>query len=327
MPTGISAQRRPSRRQSLALAAALAVAVPALITAVAVSPSHAATNDLVGWGAQNGGVTGGAGGPTVTVTSASALDTALQSSTAQIVKISGMISLTGMHRVASNKTVQGVGAGSGLNGGGLTMVGVSNIIIQNLNFTGSNDDAVNIQDGSHNIWVDHNIFSSAYDGLVDIRLASDFVTVSWNITRNHDKTMLLGSDDSNTGDRGHLRVTYHHNWFDGTNQRHPRVRFGNPVHVYNNYYANIGSYGVASTTEAGVLVEGNYFENVGSPTTLAQGTSPNGNLVQRNNYFVNSGTPVTNGSVNAIPYAYTADTASDVKSIVTAGAGTGKLGL
>jgi pectate lyase len=84
---------------------------------------------------------------------------------------------------------------------------------------------------------------------------------------------------------------------------------------------------VASTTEAGVLVEGNYFENVSRPTTLAQGTSPNGNLVERDNHFVGSGTPVTNGSVNAIPYAYTLDTASTVKSVVTAGAGSGKLGL
>ncbi|HEY0000053.1 MAG TPA: pectate lyase, partial [Actinoplanes sp.] len=308
-------------------------AAPALVVGYSMLPSSAATQPvvlagtLVGWGAQNGGTTGGGSAAATTVTTAATLDTALQASGAQVIKVSGMIALTGMHKVTSNKTIQGVGSGSGLSGGGLTMSNVSNIIIQNLNFTGSNDDAINIQDGSHNIWVDHNIFSSAYDGLVDIRLASDFITVSWNITRSHDKTMLLSSDDSNTGDRGHLRVSYHHNWFDGTNQRHPRVRFGNPVHVYNNFYGGVTSYGVASTMEAGVLVEGNYFENVAKPTTLAQGTSPNGNLVQRNNYFVNSGTPVTNGSVNAIPYAYTLDTASTVKSVVTAGAGTGKLGL
>jgi pectate lyase len=158
-------------------------------------------------------------------------------------------------------------------------------------------------------------------------LGSDLVTVSWNITRSHDKTMLLGSADTDTGDRGKLRVSYHHNWFDGTNQRHPRVRFGNPVHVFNNYYDATTSYGVASTAEAGVLVEGNFFENVARPTTLAQGTSPNGNLAQRGNHFVGSGTPQVNGTVKAIPYAYTLDTAANVKSIVTAGAGTGKLGL
>ncbi|MEV6304455.1 RICIN domain-containing protein [Actinoplanes sp. NPDC051861] len=297
-----------------------------VFTAVGGSTPAPATG-LVGWAAQDGGVSGGTGGSTTTVTTAAALDSALQASGSRIIKVSGTISLNGMHRVTSNKTIQGVGSGSGIKGGGLTLSGVSNVIIQNLNFSGSSDDAINVQDGSHHIWIDHNTFSSAVDGLVDIRLGSDFVTVSWNITRSHDKTMLLGSDDSNTGDRGKLRVTYHHNWFDGTNQRHPRVRFGNPVHVYNNYYDGVSSYGVASTTEAGVLVEGNYFENVSRPTTLAQGTSPNGNLVQRNNHFVNSGTPQTNGTVKAIPYAYALDAASTVKSVVTAGAGTGKLGL
>ena len=74
--------------------------------------------------------------------------------------------------------------------------------------------------------------------------------------------MLLGHSDDNAGeDAGNLRVTYHHNWFDGSGTRHPRVRFGNPVHVYNNYY-NGNEYGVASTMNAGVLIEGNYFDRL-----------------------------------------------------------------
>ena len=65
----------------------------------------------------------------------------------------------------------------------------------------------------------------------------DYVTVSWNHTHDHTKNMLLGHDDGNGAqDIGRLKVTYHHNWFDGTRQRNPRVRFGEPVHVYNNYY-------------------------------------------------------------------------------------------
>jgi hypothetical protein len=41
----------------------------------------------------------------------------------------------------------------------------------------------------------------------------------------------------------------------------------------------------------------------------------------------NCPTPLTGGTVKNIPYSYTLDTAADVKSIVTAGAGTGELGL
>ena len=116
-------------------------------------------------------------------------------------------------------------------------------------------------------------------------------------------------------------MTYHHNWFDGTNQRNPRVRFGNPVHVFNNLYSNVGSYGVASTQEAGVLVEGNYFENTRDPFHLGEAASGPGTLVARNNHFVNSGSGQQGGTVRAIPYPYTLDNAAQVKSIVQAGAG------
>ncbi|MFI6457322.1 polysaccharide lyase family 1 protein [Streptosporangium amethystogenes] len=308
------------------IAAALALASCVVMNA---EPALAAESSPVGFASMNGGTTGGSGGSTVTVTTASALVGALTSSSALTIRVSGMISISGMYRVASNKSVLGVGSGSGLNGGGLTMSGVSNIIIRNLTIQNSGDDAINVQNGSHNIWIDHNNFTRAYDGLVDIRLASDFVTVSWNRFYNHDKSVLLGSDDSNTGDIGHLRVTYVHNWFDGTNQRHPRVRFGNPVHVLNNYYSNIGSYGVASTTNAGVYVERNHFENVARPTSLAEGTSPQGNIKLLNNYLVNSGTPLSRNpsSVAAIPYAYTPECNCSVKATVTAGAGVGKIGL
>jgi pectate lyase len=165
---------------------------------------------------------------------------------------------------------------------------------------------------------------------VDIKRGSDFITVSWNHFHNHDKTVLLGHDDGNAAqDLGHLRVTYHHNWFDAATQRHPRVRFGNPVHVYNNYYNGNSGYGVASTCEAGVLVERNYFENVSSPTVIQTGDSPEGNLRLDSNTLVNSGTPESRNpsSVASVPYSYTPDDSANVKSIVTSGAGVGKIGL
>jgi len=300
------------------------------INAVNMATASAAESSPIGWASQNGGTTGGAGGSTVTVTSASALDSALQSSSRQIIRVSGMISLSGMHKVSSNKSILGVGSGSGISGGGLNLSGVSNVIIRNLVFRNADDDSINVQESARNIWIDHNDLSNGHDGLVDIKRGSDFVTVSWNHFHNHDKTALLGHDDGNgSQDIGHLRVTYHHNWFDGTTQRHPRVRFGNPVHVYNNYYNGNSGYGVASTCNAGVLVERNYFENVSHPTVTQTGDSPSGNLRVINNYLVNSGTEqVRNGaSVAAIPYAYTPDANNKVKSIVTAGAGTGKIGL
>jgi pectate lyase len=190
----------------------------------------------VGWATQGGGTTGGGSAGATTVSSASALTSALSASGARVIRVAGTISCSGMLRVASDKTIVG-NAGATIAGCGLNISGASNAIVRNLTFRGWDDDAVNVQESTR-VWIDHNSFTDGYDGAVDIKRASDFVTVSWNRVFDHDKSMLLGhSDDNASQDVGHLRVTYHHNWFDGSGTRHPRVRFGNPVHVYNNFYS------------------------------------------------------------------------------------------
>lgn len=312
--------RRSAKRQSLAITLAVLSASALLVSSAGTA---VAVGTPTGYGA---GTTGGGSASAVTVTSSSALISAMQTSGSKVIRVSGMIAISGMQDVTSNKTIIGVGSGSGITGGGLDVDGVSNVIIQNLNFRNWSDDAINVQDSSTKIWIDHNSFSNGYDGAVDIKRGSDFITVSWNKFANHDKAMLLGHSDSNgSQDRGHLRVSYHHNWFDGTTQRHPRVRFGNPVHVYNNYYGGVSGYGVASTIEAGVLVEGNYFENTRDPFHRGEGSSPAGSLVARNNHFVSSGSGQQGGTVKAISYSYSLDAASTVKSKVQSGAGTGKV--
>ncbi|GGL62380.1 pectate lyase [Streptomyces fumigatiscleroticus] len=321
--------RRTSARFTLAGATAASAVALAVVSATTASGSPAAQQEPaaaaagpIGFGAAT---TGGAGGSTVTVTTASAFTSAVQSSATQIVRVNGAINLTGMTKVASNKTVVGVGTAGRITGYGLNVANANNVIIQNLTFTGSDDDAINVQ-YSTNVWIDHNDISDAYDGGVDIKRASNNITVSWNRTHDQDKNMLLGHSDSNASeDTGKLKVTYAFNWFDGTNQRNPRVRFGNPVHVLNNYFSDIGSYGVASTENAGVLVEGNYFENTDDPYHLGEGDSDAGSLVARNNCFVNSGSGQTGGSVASIPYSYTVQSPCTVKSTVSAGAGVGKI--
>ena len=326
-----------SRRTPL-LAAGVAAATAAALLAYAPAAS-AATYNQEGWSTQSGGTSGGSASATVTVTSLSALTSAAGSSTSQTVKVSGNFTCSSDVTVASNKTILGVGSSSGLTGCGLKIKGVNNVIVRNLKIAkvpagNGNGDVIHIEKATH-IWIDHNDLSSDtshgtdyYDGLLDITHAADYITVSWNYEHDHVKCDLLGhSDDNASEDTGHLRVTYHHNYFRNCDQRGPRVRFGNPVHVYNNYYYNSGTYGVASTCNAGVYVERNYFENTPNSVVTATGSSPSGNVKLLNNYLVNSGTPQSrnSGSVAAIPYSYTVDANSSVKSIVTAGAGTGKI--
>jgi pectate lyase len=109
-------------------------------------------------------------------------------------------------------------------------------------------DAISLR-RARRVWVDHCDFESVHparerffdrvfetnDGLLDITLASDLVTVSWCRFARHDKTMLIGGSDRHVGDEGHLRVTLHHNLWEDCGERTPRVRFGK-VHVANNLF-------------------------------------------------------------------------------------------
>ncbi len=319
------AERPRSRRWRGPAVGVAALALAAAGALVAMPDASAATFNLQGWATQGGGTSGGGSASPVTVTTSSALISNMQASGARVIRVSGTISISGMQKVAANKTIIGVGSNATITGGGLNVASVSNVIIRNINFRNWSDDAINVQ-YSTRVWIDHNSFSNGKDGAVDIKRSSDCATVSWNRVFNHNKSFLLGhSDDNGSEDRGRLRVTYHHNWFDGSKQRHPRVRFGNPVHVFNNYYNNVGGYGVASTEGAGVLVEGNYFENTDDPYHLGEADSGPGTLVARNNHFVNSGSGQTGGSVAGLPYSVSVDPAANVKSIVTGGAGTGRI--
>ncbi|MGW0735253.1 pectate lyase family protein [Streptomyces sp. NPDC002851] len=327
--TSAARHGRGSRKTLTAAAAAVTAgaALAALGTAYATSApqeqaAKAAAAEPIGYGA---GTTGGAGGETVTVSDAGAFTEAVQQDGPLVVQVDGTIELSEMTKVAADKTVVGVGTAGKITGSGLNVSGVQNVIIQNLTLSGSNDDAINVQESSK-VWLDHNDISGAKDGGLDIKRGSTDITVSWNHAHDQDKNMLLGhSDDNGDQDTGKLRVTYDHNWFDGTNQRNPRVRFGNPVHVVNNYFSNVGSYGVASTMDAGVLVEANYFENTEDPFHVGEGDSGPGSLVAKDNHLENSGEGQTGGDVEAIPYEYTPEAATSVKDSVTAGAGVGKL--
>ncbi|MER6345184.1 pectate lyase family protein [Streptomyces sp. NPDC001595] len=321
-----------------AAAPAPAPAVPAAL--VESAPTGFASVDA--WG-QNG-TTGGAGGPTVTVSTAADLIAAIKAEGPRTVRVNGMITLpAGMYDVSSDKTIVGVGAASGISGGGLNIGlpasdsvtsppanAVHNVIIRNLTFKNASDDSINVQMFSHHIWIDHNDLSAGYDGLIDIKRGSSYITVSWNHTHHHTKNMLLGHSDKNGAqDIGRLKVTYHHNWYDRTPQRNPRTRFGDPVHIYNNYFLDNSDTGPACNADSGCFVEGNYFDDVEEPMTNSY-SGPEGNLVERNNVFVgDTGEPVTGGSVEdpADYYDYVVDDPQAVKDTVMRGAGPGTIGL
>ncbi|APW40640.1 hypothetical protein RD110_11905 [Rhodoferax koreense] len=172
--------------------------------------------------------------------------------------------------VPSNTTLIGVGADASIVNGMLLLSKVENIIIRNLRFADAFDhfpawdpkdnaggewnseyDNVSLR-GARHVWIDHCSFGDGtrpdntaqtafgrpmqhHDGLLDITLQSSFVTVSYNHFKEHDKTSLVGSSDGQTDDEGQLKVSFHHNLWEYTKERSPRVRYGQ-VHLYNNLY-------------------------------------------------------------------------------------------
>ncbi|MCC5805208.1 MAG: RICIN domain-containing protein [Opitutales bacterium] len=226
-----------------------------------------------GFATHGAGVTGGAGGDLVVVSTAEELKRHIARAEPLVILVEGTIDLPSnpdtphsnpnhrMYTVASNKTIIGL-PGAHIRYGGFN-IRSENVIIRNLTFSGAHDDSINIEHGGSRVWIDHNEFFDGADGLVDIKRESDFITVSWNILRDHDKTALLGHDDNHTADRGHLRVTYHHNWFRNSEQRNPRVRYAR-THVFNNLYEDIGGYCIGIGVEAQIISEANYVVSANS---------------------------------------------------------------
>jgi|GEM_PF-3539530 len=316
---------------------------------------------MMGFATVGDGITGGEGGDEVTVNNAEDFLRFATSDKPYIINVADTLEIirgignyaerNGAYYIASNKTIRGVGPNATILYGALRMAGVQNIIIQNLTFDGTYDpdihdykhqlevgergpanDAVMITGGSENILVTQCTFKRYSDECLSINNAATNVTLSWNrfddlITGQQGMMILIGSGDGQTQDIGRLNTTLHHNYM-ASRSRHPRTRFGK-FHIFNNYYHNITSYGIASTMDAQILVENNYFENVNNPWHIGFGSSGEGYLVEQNNIFVNTVVPDTKGELGEevfIPaeyYDFTLDDPKEVPDIVMANVGAG----
>ncbi|CAL1399172.1 unnamed protein product [Linum trigynum] len=178
-----------------------------------------------------------------------------------VFELSGTIHLNSYLNVSSYKTIDGRGQRIKLTGKGLRLKECEHVIVCNLEFEGGRGpdvDGIQIKPKSKHIWIDRCSLSDYDDGLIDITRESTDITISRCHFSRHDKTMLIGADPSNVGDRT-MRVTIHHCFFDGTRQRHPRVRYGK-VHLYNNYTRGWGIYAVCASVESQIYSQCNIYE-------------------------------------------------------------------
>ncbi|MDH0864585.1 pectinesterase family protein [Mitsuaria sp. GD03876] len=281
--------------------------------------------------------------------------------------------------VPSHTTIVGIAPDAGFDGGSLMLERVSQVILRNLRFSDAYDffpawdprdnghgewnseyDTVSLREATQ-VWIDHCAFDDGerpdprepvllgqrmqrHDGLLDITRRSDFVTVSWNVFRRHDKTMLIGGGDGHRDDRGHLRVTLHHNLWEQLKERTPRVRYGQ-VHVANNLYVAAPDgdypygYSIGVGIESRLLLEGNAWEAAPgiAPERLARwlqgdriedrGSRINGAAVDLAGMLRagNPGRTIAGEAGWTPPYRLAIEPADEAAARVRAGAGAGRL--
>ena len=280
-----------------------------------------------------------------------------------------------------NTTIVGVGSNAYLPNGWFMIRKVDNVIIRNIKVTNpcdlapkwdSGDGAGNYNseydgltvDGSTHVWIDHMWFTDApytddmeplgnkdkngvakhiqcHDGALDVKNASDYVTVSNTIFEQHDKNTLVGQSDTKTGDEGHQTITFAANLYRNVGQRSPRVRFG-MLHSVNNYF--VGSktdpvyphqYSIGTGLKSKIISENNVFDITGATAGSCAAVVKNPNTDNPEGNFKDSGSLVNGTALTGctaptavgwtVPYSYTTLPASQVKSSVLANAGTGKI--
>lgn len=188
-------------------------------------------------------------------------------------------------------TVEGIGNDATVNGWGIRIKNAQNVEIRNLglmNVDSDEGDNIGLQQNNQYVWVHNNDFFYGHagsdkdqvkgDGALDCKM-STYITFSYNHFWDNGKSNLLGLKEGTS--EGYY-ITYHHNWYDHSDSRHPRVRYYS-AHVYNNYYDGNAKYGAGSTLGSSVFMEANYFRNCKYPMmTSLQGTDVYASGTKRN---------------------------------------------
>ena len=196
----------------------------------------------------------------------------------------GDIVVENKNNASSYITLEGIGDDAVIDGFGIRIKSASNLEIRNLgtmNCDSNEGDNISLQQDNDYIWVHNCDFfygapgkdsdQAKGDGALDCK-KSNYITFSYNHFWDSGKCNLLGLSEGNSVDR---YITYHHNWYDHSDSRHPRVRFFT-AHVYNNYYDGNAKYGIGSTCGSSVFSEKNYFRNCAHPMMISmQGTDTN----------------------------------------------------
>lgn len=245
----------------------------------------------------------------------------------------GDLALDLSNKYTAGITIEGVGNDATCNGFGIRVKGGIDVEVRNLGFMNCNSDegdSISFQQDNDYVWAHNNdLFygdagsdadQAKGDGNVDSK-GTDHITHSYNHFWDAGKSCLLGMKKEG---EDKMVATYHHNWFDHSDSRHPRVR-AYTTHVYNNYFDGVAKYGIGSTMGSSIFSETNYFRNTKYPMlTSMQGSDISGDgegtfsqedggvIKAYNNAIVEGGTFVPYSSTNNVEFdAYVVENRND----------------
>jgi len=171
-----------------------------------------------------------------------------------------------------NLTIEGIGNDATFHGFGVLCRACKYVELRNFAVMMHPEDGISFDTENEHIWGHHlDIFygenkggdKSKGDGSFDVK-GTFYCTVSDNHFWDSGKCNLNSNGDEVD------YVSYHHNWYDHSDSRHPRVRKSQHLHVFNNYYDGNSKYGVGSTTGSCIFVEKNYYRNCKYPMLISK---------------------------------------------------------
>lgn len=194
----------------------------------------------------------------------------------------------------SNVTIEGIGEDAEIFQWGFTFKNSSSVEVRNIHFDDYTEDGCSFEADesdatslsgfkSGNIWLHHNTFDEGInywdvcdeqdkgdgDGSTDFKGLKN-ITIAYNHYIKTHKTGLIGGSDSVAT----ANVTFHHNYYEGCNQRMPLGRQAN-MHMYNNYYEASTLYSISLRAGAYAFIENCYFTEDASnhyPVELVKGS-------------------------------------------------------
>lgn len=191
-----------------------------------------------------------------------------------------------------NITIEGIGDDAAIHSFGILCRNICGAEFRNFAVMYCMDDCLSLDTDNAHIWIHNMDFfygkpgsdkdQAKGDGTIDLKAKTKNVTISYNHFYDSGKCSLGGM----SGEISSTMHTYHHNWFDHSDSRHPRIRT-QFFHIYNNYYDGVSKYGVGVTSGnktdkdnnigGSAFVEANYFRNTKYPFLISrQGTDAEG---------------------------------------------------